>query len=201
LLEAYNDLLTHVQEMKKGELKPEEAMKQKKSREVVAVADTFSSDGVAKAIGNLKWEIGKSLTHLSDGLEEQVNKYRTIKEAVAAKEEELKEIYGIEREVHTLAALLEAQVRKREEFEDEIFQEKERLDKEMKMARAEWEREKKSYEASVKERDTEETKRRQREKDDFTYTFKRNQQLEMDKLDDERGKQEKTLQLKKEESR
>ncbi len=42
------------------------------------VADALSSEGVVKGISNLKVEIGKMLTQISDKLEEEVNKFRGI---------------------------------------------------------------------------------------------------------------------------
>ena len=81
MLDAYNALLKHLQEKREAELKPEKVIEEKKERETVKVAETLSSEGVVKDIGNLKLEIGKRLTQIADGLEEEVNKYKKIQEA------------------------------------------------------------------------------------------------------------------------
>jgi len=164
----------------------------------VEVAEALSAEGVVKEIGNLKLEIGKMLTSISDGLEEEVSKFNQIKKAIEIKDEELKELYEIERSAETLAALIEAQNKKREEFESEMTVRKEELNREIITTREEWEKEKKEHEAEIKERDAAEAKRREREKEEYNYTFKREQLLAKDKFEDEIAKAEKEIQVKKE---
>ena len=52
----------------------------------------------------------------------------------------------------------------------------------MEFLRGEWEAEKKSHDAEIKERDSSEKKARDREREDFYYNFKREQQTIKDKL-------------------
>ncbi|GAF70239.1 unnamed protein product, partial [marine sediment metagenome] len=198
MLDAYNALLKQLQEKREAELKPEKIIEEKKKREVVEVAETLSSEGVVKEIGNLKLELGKMLTQISDGLEEEVNKYKKTQNAIKIKEEELKELYEIEKSAETLAALIEAQNQKRREFESEMTARKEELNREIQAMREEWGKEKKGHEAEMKERDAAEAKKREREKEEYGYSFKREQQLAKDKFEDEKAKTEKVIQLKKE---
>lgn len=198
MIDTYNALLKQLQEKSEAELKPEKQIEEKKKREVVEVAETLSSEGVVKEIGNLKLEIGKMLTSISDGLEEEVSKFNQIKKAIEIKEGELKELYEIERSAETLAALIEAQGKKREEFELEMAVRKEELNREIITTREEWEKEKKEHEAEIKERDAAEAKRREREKEEYNYAFKREQLLAKDKFEDEIAKTEKEIQMKKE---
>ena len=173
MIDTYNALLKQLQEKSEAELKPEKKIEEKKKREVVEVAETLSSEGVVKEIGNLKLEIGKRLTSISDGLEEEVIKFNQIQKAIEIKDEELKELYEIERSAETLAALIEAQNKKRQEFELEMTARKEELNREIITTREEWGKEKKEHEVEIKERDAAEAKRREREKEEYNYTFKR----------------------------
>jgi len=198
MLDVYNILLKQLQEKREAELKPEKKIEEKKKREVVEMAEALSSEGVVNEIGNLKLEIGKRLTHISDGLEEEVIKYKKIQEAIKIKDEELKELYDIERSAETLAALIEAQNQKRQEFDSEMDARKEELNREIQAIREDWGKEKKEHEAEIKERDAAEAKKREREKEEYGYSFKREQQLAKDKFEDEKEKTEKEIQLKKE---
>jgi len=198
MLDSYNALLKQLQEKREAELKPEKKIEEKKQKEVLKVAETLSSEGVVKEIGNLKLEIGKRLTHIADGLEEEVDKFKKVQKAIEVKEEEVKELYDIERSAETLAALIEAQNQKRQEFESEMAARKEGLDQEIRTIREGWEKEKKEHEAEIKERDSAEAKRREREKDEYGYSFKRDQQMVKDKFEDEKARMEKEIQLKKE---
>jgi len=199
MLAAYSALLKELQQKKEAELKPEKKMEEKKMKEVVEVADSLSLEGVVQGISNLKAEIGRMLSQVSDRLEEQVNKYKGIQKAVEYKEKELEEVYEIEKEAATLAALIESQNQKRLEFESEMASRKEALIREIEVTRIEWEKEKKDFEALTKELDAEEKKKRKREKEEFTYAFEREQQLAKDKFDDEKAALEKEIKLKKEE--
>jgi hypothetical protein len=127
----------------------------------------------------------RTLTQLSDRLEEEIGKYSRIRRAIEAKDNELKEIYEIQRSASTLLAFLETHQRTQEEMERDLEAEKEQLNGEIETTRAEWEKERKQHEQETKDRDAAEQKRRQRELDEFKYNFAREQQLARDQLADE----------------
>jgi len=198
MLDAYHALLKELKEKKEAELKPERKIEGKKAKEVVAIADSLSTEGVEKGISNLRLEIGRMLAEISERMEGEVNTFKSIHKAIEVKEKELEELFEIERSAETLAALIESQNRKRQEFELDIAKRKEELTREIEITRAEWEREGKDYETQTTTRETEEKNRRQREKDEYLYAFKREQQLARDKFEDEKFKLEKELREKKE---
>jgi hypothetical protein len=198
MLEAYNTVLKQLEAQRELELKPEKKLEEKKAKEVIQVADSLSSEGIAKETSNLKIETGKMLAQISDRMEEEINRYKAIQNAVALKEKELQELYEIEKSAMTLASLIESQNQKRQAFESETVAKKEALNQEIETQRAEWEKEKDDYEAVVKERDLAEKKRREREKEEYDYAFKREQKLAKEKFEDEKAKLEREIQLKKE---
>jgi hypothetical protein len=198
MLEAYQAVLKQLEAQREAELKPEKRIEEKKAKEVIQVAESLSSEGVAKEISNLKIETSKTLAQISDRLEEEVNKFRAIQSAIALKERELQELYEIEKSAVALAALIESQNQKRESFESEMAEKKEALSQEIEALRAEREKEKNDYETEIKERDVAEKKRRDREKEEYEYSFKREQKLAKDRFEDEKAKLEKEIQIKKE---
>jgi hypothetical protein len=163
----------------------------------VRVADSLSSEGVVQEISGLKIEIGKVLTQIGDKLEDEVNKFKAIQSAIELREKELQELYEIEKAALTLAALIETQNQKRQQFEAEMTARKEELNQDSQTQRLEWAKEKEEYEGQIKERDLTEKKRREREKEEYDYSFKRQQMLAKDKFEDEKAKLEKESQLKK----
>jgi len=198
MLDAYNELLKQLQEKREAELKPEQKIEEKRAKEVIEVAGSLSSEGVVKGIGSLKLDMGKMLTEISDKLEDEVNKLNSIQKAIAIKEDELEELYEIEKSAATLAALIEAQNRKRQEYESEMAVIKENLMREIERTRSEWEKEEEQYEMEIKEQNAAEKKKREREKEEFQYAFKREQQLFKDEFEDEKAKLEREIQLKRE---
>jgi hypothetical protein len=198
MLEAYNTVLKQLEAQREAELKPEKRLEEKKAKEVIQIADSLSSEGIAKEISDLKMETGKMLAEISNRLEEEVSKFKETQSAIALKEKELQELYEIERSAVTLAALIESQNQKRQAFESEMAEKKETLNREIETLRAEREKEKNDYEAEIKERDIAEKKRRDRDKEEYEYSFKREQRLAKDKFEDEKAKLEKEIQNKKE---
>jgi len=198
MLQAYNTLLKELEARQAGELKPEKKIEEKKNREAVQVAESLTAEGVGKEIAALKMEIGKTLTGISDRLEGEVGRFVAIRNAIGAKEKELAELYEIERSAMSLAALIEAQNQKRQEFASEMEEKKESLRQDIEATRTASEKEQDEHDAAVKERDAAEKKRQIREKEEFDYAFKREQQTAADRFAYEKAKLEKDLKDKKE---
>lgn len=187
MVAAYNELLKQLQEKSASELKPEAAIEQKKTKEIVEEADALSVEGVVKSIGQLRLEMSGMLGKIAEEMEEEVGRYRKVKDAVEIKTKELEEIFGIHKAAQSLAALIETQAKMRFDFE-----------KEMDALTLEREEDKKRYDARLKEQQAEDNRLRQREKEDYEYTFKREKQTALDKFIDEQAKKEKEFQIKRE---
>ena len=199
MLDAYNRLLKQFQERRVAEMKPAETAAEKKKAEAMEVAGSLSAEGIGKQIGTLKSEIGKTLNDLADRLETEMSKYTQVKKAVEIAEAELAEIYEIEKTASSLAALLEAQKQKREEYETEMQATRGQFESEISEQREAWKSEKTLYEAMVKEQNDAERKRREREKEEFKYQFERDKQLTLEQFEHDKAKLEREIQLKREE--
>jgi hypothetical protein len=198
MLEAYQDLIKQIDAKRAAELNPERKLEEKASEEAVKAADNLTPDGVERAIATLKADIGKMLAELADKLADESGKYRSLQKAIDSKQRELQELYGIEKAAATLAALIESQNQKRRDFEVELQQQKEELSREIETNRAVWEKEEKQHELDLKEREALDKKARDREREDYLYQFKRDQQALKDQLNDEKTKLEKDLLRKRE---
>ena len=198
MLEAYNEVLQQLREKRAVELKPEKEIEEKKIKEAVEVTDSLSTEGIVQEVSSLKLEIGGLLGQLSDRLEEEVGKYRQVRQAVEAKQKELQEIYEIEKSALSLAALIEAQHLRRQQTEAELAARKEELTREIETLRTEWGKEKKVHQAETKERDGDERKRREREKEEYLYVFQREQQLSREQFEDEKARLEREITYRRE---
>lgn len=190
LLDAYDQLLKEVENRQAGALKPEQKVEEKKKKEVLKAVEEFSTDGITGNINNLKLDIGKMLGGLSEKLDSEAEKYNKVKEAIRIKEMELKDIYDIEKTASSLAALIEAQHRIEENHKQEMTASKEELENEIGRTRAEWKTERERHIEEKKERLAAELKKREREKEEYIYSFKREKQLEKNKFEDEKKKLE-----------
>ncbi len=198
MLDAYRAVVRQLEEKHAAELHPEKRLQEKKADEAVAMATGLAPDGVERALGNLKADIGKNLAEIAERMAAEVARFKAVQKAVEAKEQELRELYEIDKAAASLAALIEAQNQKRREFDNEVVRQKEELTREIEATRADWEKEKKSHELELRERDALEKKAREREKEEFSYFFKRDQQATRDKLNDEKAALEREILGKRE---
>jgi hypothetical protein len=122
MLHAYNTLLKQMEEKQAGELKPEKKIEKKKTKEAVQAAESLTTEEVAGEIGNLKIDIGKTLTRI-DSLEktakdqgERITALTTQLEAAYQKVQDiaLKTVEGASnsKSVASLQQLLGEQMRK-----------------------------------------------------------------------------------------
>jgi hypothetical protein len=188
LLDAYNQMRQQLEEKDKTQLKPELRVQEKKEAQILAAVKATTPDGVIREISQLKQEMAKTLADLGDKLAAEVEKCNQVQQAIDIKEKELAEVFEIDRAAGTLGALIEAQHQEKERFEREMTEEKERLNGEIESMREQWKSEKAEHDVLVKEQDAIETKRRQREKEEYRYAFEREQQLARDKFEDEKAK-------------
>lgn len=200
MVDAYNALLRELEERDKAALKPEKKLEERKKSEVVNVAASLSTEGVAKEINNLKLAVSNALAQIAEQLEKEVAKFQSVQKAIEFKERDFQEVYEIERTAATLAALIETQHQKRLEFETEMAAKREQLAREISTTRSEWDKEKRAHEAQIRERDAEEKKSRDRQKEEFAYSFERDRRLATDQFQEEKVNLEKELRLKKEET-
>src|SRR5208282_3086589 len=105
MLDAYNAVVKQLRETEEMELKPEKRIEEKRVTEVLKTAESVSAEGIASHMATLKTEVGKVLGQVSDKLEAETLKLTKIQQAVEIREKELQELYGIEKESQTLAAL------------------------------------------------------------------------------------------------
>jgi hypothetical protein len=198
VLDAYQSLVKQFEEKRQAELNPERKIEEKKADEALKTAASVAADGIDREIGGLKSEISKMLADVSEKLGAEAIRFKSLQKAVETKDRELHELYGIEKSASALAALIEAQNQKRRDFETEIAEQREELKREIEETRIEWQKERQTHDAEARERELAEKKARDREKEQFDYGFKREQQALRDKLNDEKATLEKELRLKKE---
>ncbi len=200
MLAAYNEVLKRLQEKQQSELRPEKKIEEKEKEKSSAIAASLSTEEVVHQTATLKSEISRTLTEISEKLEEEVAKHDQIQKAIASREEDLKEIYEIERSGATLAALIETHREKRSQLEAEMAERREELEHQIKALRDQLVSERRRLEEEIAARKDEESSKRKREKEEYEYNFEREQRLARDRFEDEVAQLERDLRQKKEET-
>jgi hypothetical protein len=127
-----------------------------------------------------------------------LGKYDDVKKAVVLREKELREVYEIQKNASSLAALIEAQQQRQADFDLQMAEKKETLENEIEETRANWEKEKTSYLKEKAEQEAADKKQRDRVREEFKYAFDREQQFTREHFEHEKAKMERDLALRRE---
>ena len=182
---AYQAATKALKAKEESSLNPEKVKTQRRKAEVNNKAAGLSIDSVTKGIDTVRTRATSVLAQLEQDISTQLSELNTVQEALAARQSELKEIYGIETEATGLAALIEAQRERRTAFEKELADSRLVFQTEMANSRKAWEIEKAEYLRQLTLRNEQDQTARTRELETTKYTFERDQKAKYDKLADD----------------
>jgi len=151
LLEAYEEAKEHFESLSKDLLDAEKARKRLEKKVASATADAQAAQDPLKRLQDLRSTLSRELTELAERFETEIETYRKIQAAIETKKEELNTIYEVETAASDLAALIDAQRVKKEQFEREMQDQKSAFEAEMEEIRTQWQREKADRDRRVKE--------------------------------------------------
>ncbi len=193
ILAAYNEILEELKKKEQQTLRPEKIKEEKKQQEFVFSADKTMKTDIDTDITTLNRTIAEKLESIREQLNEQKKTYLNLTSAIDVKKKEINELYGIEKEAMSLAALLETQKHEKETFMQEMAEQKEKLENEMQTMRQQWKEEQVAHENELKEQQAEEKKKRMREKEEYEYAVAREKERAADAFEDEKAAREKAL--------
>ena len=197
MVEAYQAIKRQLKEKEKQILDAEKARKLAENRAAETTAEAEASQDPLQRLHDLKGAISHELTGLAERFEKELETFSKIQSAVKNKQEELKHIYEVETAASDLAALIEAQHVKRDEFKKEMNEERSELDEKIRVTRAEWEKEISEHEQQVKEQADLLKKQRQRDKEEYEYAYAREKEQKTNQLNDELNVLAKEIEQKK----
>ncbi|NLO70094.1 MAG: hypothetical protein GX102_03960 [Porphyromonadaceae bacterium] len=177
ILEAYERLIEQVEARSNDD--PKEVQQRRENTEIVKNASGNSDKSISELISKVKTEFIDSLEKIENSLIVERKKLATIQEAITIEEKRLNNLYGLTAGVDSLSAILLAQKEQKEKF-----------DAEMNETKAQWEKEKASFEESIKiEKETTE-KLRKREEEEYSYSIQQKRKLEQDEYTLKKMRQE-----------
>jgi hypothetical protein len=183
LLDAYNKM---VEQASKTDTEPTQQQLISKKEKAVEEVKGMSSESIIKNIAGLKTSITQSLDMLETQMVGSYKELRKLQDTIQVENDNLKELYDITANAHSLSALITAQKERKENF-----------DKEMENTRLLWENEKKHHEKEAKEFKELQVKDRKREEEEYLYDLKLKRKKEEDTYNDRKNQLEKELAAKK----
>ena len=197
LLEAYEIAKKRFESQSKDLLDAEKARQRLEKKAAAATADAQAAQDPVKRLHDLRGAISRELGDLAERFEEEIETYRKIQSAIETKQMELDTIYDVETAASDLAALIEAQRAKKEQFDQESTAKKAAFETEMEELRNRWQREKNEHDRQIAEEKASLKKERQREKEEYEYAFAREKAQRKNALEDELAALEKEIAAKR----
>ena len=187
IFDAYQEALKKSQEMNALKESPADKIEKERKEAVVANADKAVDSNIFN--------------------EEITKQYQDLKEAIAMKKAELKDLYDIEAQAASLAAIINAAKEKKYQLDEEYKASKATQEEERKKAVEEKEQELKDLQESIeavkeeiqatrKEETAKVDKERKREEEEYAYNLKRERKKENDAWEDEKAAREKEVAIK-----
>jgi chromosome segregation ATPase len=197
LLDAYEIAKKRFESQSKDLLDAEKARKRMEKQVATATADAQVAQDPVQRLHDLRSAISRELGDLAERFENEIETYRKIQSAIGTKQAELKTIYEVETAASDLAALIDAQRIKKEQFDQEMNTQKAVFEIERQEMRTQWQREKTDHDRQIAEEKASLKKERQREKEEYEYAFNREKEQRKNALEDELQTLEKEIVAKR----
>ena len=190
ILKAYEELLAKSNEKEdtaKGAEDKEVEVKKVAEKTIMEKPSTYTVEGIVKGLADLKLDLSKTITDLSDKLVAEADKLETIKQAIAIESKNLEDIHDIKVTAETLDALFRTHDEKKKAFEEE-----------MAIMGGQWKKEQEEHELAVKEMDANLKKEREREAEEYTYNLALSRKKDKDAYEDEKAALKRALKEERE---
>ncbi|PKP57128.1 MAG: hypothetical protein CVT88_03380 [Candidatus Altiarchaeales archaeon HGW-Altiarchaeales-1] len=189
MIKAYDELLAKYKEKEQEDKSTgkETEAKNKYEKTLIERTSNDTVESIVKGLTDLKLDLSKTLSVLSDKLTSEANKLGEIQEAITIETKNLEEIHDIKLAAETLGNLISTHERKKKASEEEIT-----------AMRAQWEKEQEEHQRTVKERDEKVKKEREREAEEYNYTLTLSRKKEKDAYGEEKAALKKALKEERE---
>jgi len=181
ILEAYNALVSKISDSKQMSL--HEIKKQEEEQETVENATALNGDKIAKGVMELKLSIMHDLDALEQKMSGEYRQLVDLQAAIKIESKNLQDLYEIKKNADSLAALLLAQKERKEEFQEQMVEQK-----------RQWAREQEEFELLFKEERVKAKRDRVREEEEYSYNLKLKRKKEADAYEAHKKALEKQLQ-------
>jgi len=163
IIEAYNEVLAKLKEQKA--VNQQAVKKETEVKESLKEASANSIDDIVRNLAGLKVQIVKTIDDLEEKMIAEYRKFSGLQQAATEEARILDELYGVQAEADSLAALVQAQKEKKASFEAQMEQTKASFDEDMSEKRQYWKKEQEEFDLAKKERDAQLKKDRLREEE------------------------------------
>ena len=195
IIEAYNEVLAKLKEQKA--VNQQAVKKETEVKESLKEASANSIDDIVRNLAGLKVQIVKTIDDLEEKMIAEYRKFSGLQQAATEEARILDELYGVQAEADSLAALVQAQKEKKASFEAQMEQTKASFDEDMSEKLQYWKKEQEEFDLAKKERDAQLKKDRLREEEEYSYNLQLARKKDADEYEATKTALEKELSTKK----
>ncbi len=191
---AFGQILSERKKIDSKIATKEQEAEKEKNKQVLLVAATYTVDSIVKGLADLQLDFGTIVNGLSEKLTKETAKLDELKRAIEAQQQQWQELQQIRIVADALHLLTQEHQEKLKVLEQESARHREALEKDQAEKRKIWQKEQAEYEILVQEQTQLATKERQGEAADYQYETERLRKLEMDDYEERKRNQERELQ-------
>jgi len=176
ILAAYNRLLTQVKKLQCTNREQQRSFD--KQKKLVDAVGKESPKTIQNQLTALRERMNDEISTIGEEIEKEMQRLTNVQDAIRIEEDNLKELYEINKTAHTLDVLLLANKQERENFNQEMV-----------LQRSNWKSEQDTFIRNMRETQENTKKEWAREKDEYLYSLKTSRQKEQDEYNAKRAKQ------------
>lgn len=186
MLEVYEEMKSLLKAKEREALDAEREKERYRKEAAAAIAQTEQAQDPLERISNLQASLAHDLNALAEQYDQATQEFKRLSEAVEEKQAELERVFGVETAAVDLAALIEAQKQKRQQFEAEIAAD-----------RAAWAKEREEHEQQLEAERAALERKRTWEAEEYEYALSRERQQRRNELQDELAALESEIETKR----
>ena len=141
---------------------------------------------ILQVLTQLQDNFGGAVSNLSEKLTQEAVTLENIQTSVSEQEEQLTNLYDLDVENTDVDQLIQDYQDSEKTFDEEFDTRQGELDEELTRAQDEWDKEQETYQRSIKERDENTSKTRQREAEEYLYDLQLERKLSTETYDQDR---------------
>ncbi len=193
IVTAFSKLLTEYQQTESKVATKEEEAEKAKNQQLLAKTTDYTVDNIINGMASLQLSFGSVINELSENLTVESNKLEELKKAIAVEKEQLQQLNKARLVADALHILTQEHQEKLKSLSEKTTFQKEVIQKEIAQTRKQWEKEIAEFETEVKEKEELLDKQRKQEEADYVYELERQRTIETDDYEEEKRLQEREL--------
>lgn len=185
ILKAYKAHLEDINSRASTTVSTTAVAAQKKTANAVTTAKSVKPQDIETQALELQKGVISQIREVVDGLADRKAKFDELDQAIAAKNSELKEVFGIEQEANALSALLEAQKASKEQAQSEVQTMLDEAREEAAEILDEAKTEAQEIEDAIAEKQRVTAQKHKRDEEEYNYNFARTKVERENELNDQ----------------